>query len=158
MKIYFKKKNPVSNYIWRRTFCFLPRFVKDFYGETSPLVWLSWVYRRGPFSPSDDVANQDKFGITRFEKRGTNGRYEYRLDCPPPNHSIHLPADSAIMSMLIDSPSEYRRKYAEDFFQKEKIQAWIKDALGDKTLFNEKYYPGYGNAPDPIEEGAGMKK
>ena len=158
MKIYFKKKNPVSNYVWRKTFCFLPRFVKDHYGETSPLVWLTWVYRRGPFKISDQVVNTDNVNVVRFRDRMIGERYEYRLDCPPMTHALHVPAHSGVTEMLIDSPEEYRRKSSADFFQKEKLEKWMKMALGNKELFNKEYYKDYDKATEPIAEGTGMKK
>jgi hypothetical protein len=152
MKIYFKKKAAVDPYVWRPFFVLLPRLVKDEINETSPIVWLTWVWKRGPFNNKQVKTRTDSCGV---KYRIAMESFEYLLDNPKTIGVLRIEGDQDIVDRLILGKEEFFSAKEERHKMEKKIIADYK-ALVKAAEVNPDILPG--TAPEPIEEGASIKK
>jgi hypothetical protein len=153
MKIYFKKRNPVSSYTWFPFFVVLPRFIEDKIAGTSPLVWLTWAWRRGPFGHWMTETKTDKFGTKyRIEKK----RYEYRIDKPKEEFATRIYESDPLVDKLIASKEDVvigDARYYENLKRVERLYK-IFERIQERKISRWKEEIS-GTPPPPHCEGSG---
>jgi hypothetical protein len=144
-----RNKDPLSDYKWRRYFCWYPVVVSDYWNKKT-IVWLSRIWRMGPFIPQAEDGNSFKT---------VKGVYEYSIKNPIygdscPTISVNREGrKDRVLDLLIADRSRffYHQKWLES--EKKQLEARLK--VIQKVLSERDMSKIVNIPPKPIAEISG---